>query len=1053
MKSIPLILLTAALCGAADFTTGQAARAVLGQPTFSSQDSIAGTTMALTGVALSAGSAVYSYSAYSGPAPKVGDAVTFSGFATAGNNLTATLTAVSGGASGTVTVVATGQGNEIHTGFAASANTGSQTLLGGVSGIAYYNGQLFIADSNRVGASPNNNRVLVYNTSPIPSPTASIDPNSGRCPVCVGSASLVLGQPDFTTVGVNPAAANTFQQPTAVATDGRRLVVADTNFNRVLIWNNLPTTNGQGADLVLGQPDLTTTAQLGRDNNGIPISNEKSFRGPQGVWIQGDRLFVADTQNHRIMIWNSFPTTNGQAADMVLGFPDLKTNKQGLIPDPSDTSLLNPVSVTSDGARLFVSDLGNNRVLIWNDVNSLSNNKPANVVIGQPDFVSYTANNSSGLCTAEGTVLTLTGVAVATGTATYSYSSYTGTAPAVGQAMSFIGFTNAGNNVLAQIIAVSGGTSGTVQVTNTSQVNETGAGSGAAYPPRCAKTLNFPRYALSDGTRLFLSDGGNDRVLIYNTIPTTNGAAADIVLGQLDFANDQISSSDESTASAADSLRTPAALAWDGSNLFVSDPFNRRVVVYTPAQRKIPNTGVRNAASRNVYALGSITFGGTVKAGDEVTVTISGVDYKYKLLSDDTPSTIAQKVVDLINAGAGDPKAIALPNLSLNAILLTAREGGEGGNNVTYSTTLNPTTSTLTATTGGANLTGGQNAAKIGPFTLVTLLGDGLSDTTAAADLGANKLPYDLGNVQVYFDGIRAPLLYVSPGMINAQMPVEISDATSVSAWVRTVRTDGSVEVSTPIGVPIVSQNPGIFADEGTDPRPAMATHASSYAVGTIQIDGSIHASDIATITIEDRVYNYTIGAGDSLATVRDALIAIINSNGAERVVASAGGSFTRIRLTSKIEGPDGEGLTFAASASTSAQIVMTAISDRLCCSSVAGLAVNSDNPAIPGETISILATGLGLVKQDPARQAMITGTKYFGPPDSEPNEFVSSLVGGKTANVISAGLKPGTFGIYEVILELNSDLPTNPLTQVTIAQSFFVSNIVTIPIFNPKAP
>jgi len=77
MKSISLILLTAALCAAADFTTGQAARAVLGQPTFSSQDSIAGTTMALTGVALNSGNAVYSYSAYSGPAPKVGDAVTF----------------------------------------------------------------------------------------------------------------------------------------------------------------------------------------------------------------------------------------------------------------------------------------------------------------------------------------------------------------------------------------------------------------------------------------------------------------------------------------------------------------------------------------------------------------------------------------------------------------------------------------------------------------------------------------------------------------------------------------------------------------------------------------------------------------------------------------------------------------------------------------------------------------------------------------------------------------------------------------------------------------
>jgi len=31
------------------------------------------------------------------------------------------------------------------------------------------------------------------------------------------------------------------------------------------------------------------------------------------------------------------------------------------------------------------------------------------------------------------------------------------------------------------------------------------------YPPRCGATLSFPRFALSDGTRLFVADGGNDR--------------------------------------------------------------------------------------------------------------------------------------------------------------------------------------------------------------------------------------------------------------------------------------------------------------------------------------------------------------------------------------------------------------------------------------------------------------------------------------------------------------------------------------------------------------
>src|SRR5450432_2806132 len=37
-----------------------------------------------------------------------------------------------------------------------------QWLLGASGGIAYANGMLFIADSNNIGATPSNNRVLIY---------------------------------------------------------------------------------------------------------------------------------------------------------------------------------------------------------------------------------------------------------------------------------------------------------------------------------------------------------------------------------------------------------------------------------------------------------------------------------------------------------------------------------------------------------------------------------------------------------------------------------------------------------------------------------------------------------------------------------------------------------------------------------------------------------------------------------------------------------------------------------------------------------------------------
>ncbi len=92
-----------------------------------------------------------------------------------------------------------------------------------------------------------------------------------------------------------------------------------------------------------------------------------------------------------------------------------------------------------------------------------------------------------------------------------------------------------------------------------------------------------------------------------------------------------------------------------------------------------------------------------------------------------------------------------------------------------------------------------------------------------------------------------------------------------------------------------------------------MAFHASSNAIDLVSVDGSIFAGDTATVMIEDRNYTYTIQDGDSLATVRDALIATINSNPDEKVIATAAGQFTRIVLTAKVAGPDGNGIAIAA--------------------------------------------------------------------------------------------------------------------------------------------
>jgi uncharacterized protein (TIGR03437 family) len=337
----------------------------------------------------------------------------------------------------------------------------------------------------------------------------------------------------------------------------------------------------------------------------------------------------------------------------------------------------------------------------------------------------------------------------------------------------------------------------------------------------------------------------------------------------------------------------------------------------------------------------------------------------------------------------------------------------------------------------------------------VTFLGQNIADAPLAADLSQDRLPLTLGGVQLYCDGNPSPLLYVSPTQVNGQIPFEFLDANSISCYLRIEHADGSVVASTAIAVPIDQQNPGIFAFDGEEPRTAIAFHTSSYATGAITVDGSIEAGDTGTITIGDRSYTYTVQAGDTLTSVRDAFVALINSNTEEEVVAVPEPAFHRIQLRAKVPGPEGNGITFSATTNMGDNgnlfLILTNLSNTLCCANRAGAPVTQGNPAVPGETILVYATGLGTIEPAEATQAEDTGGKYKGPALNDPRAFVSSLAGGSTANVISANLAPGMVGVYEVRLALGLGTPASPLTQLTISQDIYTSNIVTIPVVTPN--
>ena len=69
--------------------------------------------------------------------------------------------------------------------FTRQAPLSSRETIGGVAGVAYGGDVLVIADGNRVGSQPVNNRVLVYRnvSSFVPGPGAELEQTS-LCPAC-----------------------------------------------------------------------------------------------------------------------------------------------------------------------------------------------------------------------------------------------------------------------------------------------------------------------------------------------------------------------------------------------------------------------------------------------------------------------------------------------------------------------------------------------------------------------------------------------------------------------------------------------------------------------------------------------------------------------------------------------------------------------------------------------------------------------------------------------------------------------------------------------------
>lgn len=221
-------------------------------------------------------------------------------------------------------------------------------------------------------------------------------------------------------------------------------------------------------------------------------------------------LYVADNGNQRVLAWkNAASFSNGAPADLVIGQPDfVHTSAQGT---GTNSGFTDPTGVAVDSnGNLYVADRGNNRILRFPKPFAQQNGQFPDIVIGQPNLSTRTPNSPSGSTSDQGLNL-----------------------------------------------------------------------AGSLWPAN----MNFDASG-----NLWVSDGGNRRVLRFAASDITGGANfphANLVLGQPDFTTVQPSVASASRTTANAFATAPFELEFDPSGrLFVSDASAdgslSRVLVFTP---------------------------------------------------------------------------------------------------------------------------------------------------------------------------------------------------------------------------------------------------------------------------------------------------------------------------------------------------------------------------------------------------------------------------------------------------------------------------------------
>jgi gliding motility-associated-like protein len=276
-------------------------------------------------------------------------------------------------------------------------------------------------------------------------------------------------------------------------------------------------------------------------------ANKISGNGGIAIHHASGKVFITDVGNNRVLRFSaSAAAITGSSAEAVLGQPDFTTTSPGL----TQSKMNLPIAITIDQntGTLWVTDANNHRILRFDNAIDLPNGANANGVLGQPNFITNTATPSA------------VNVGFPFGVALDSNGDLWVGERAWNRVTKFANAASLPNGAPASVVL--------------GQTNFSSTSIGTS-----ASTLWRPNNVVIDILgNLWVADELNDRVLKFPDAKNlTTGAAATVVLGQTDFFGN-------SFATSQNRMYGPIQLHADLSgNLWVGDWANQRALQFVNA--------------------------------------------------------------------------------------------------------------------------------------------------------------------------------------------------------------------------------------------------------------------------------------------------------------------------------------------------------------------------------------------------------------------------------------------------------------------------------------